>query len=722
MDRLLKNLNQAQKEAVLSIEGPVMAIAGAGSGKTRVLTRRIAHLIDNVGVPKDNILAITFTNKAADEMKTRIASLLSMSTFGMWISTFHSMCARMLREHIEHLGYTRNFQIVDDDDVTQLIKIVMRNLNIDTKTITPNKLKPHVLNLKADPEAVESYEEPLATYLRKVFPLYQKKLKENNWVDFEDLLILTIRLLREQPQIRKHYQKLFQYILVDEFQDTNNLQYDLIRLLSDEKGNVFIVGDEDQSIYAFRGANIDNIRKFKKDYKNVKTVLLEKNYRSTNTILKAANQVIRENKNRIEKTLFSTRGDGEKIHFYKGFNARDEVEYVADTIEKLHRQGYAYEDMAVLYRANSTSRMFEEGFMHKRLPYKVIGNTSFFKRKEIKDIVAYLRLIVNPDDDYSFLRIVNEPRRGIGATTVERLAKHSQSKGLSHYAAIAVEDLPLKTAPIRKLKAFQNIIESLRKQLKNMDFSVFLDELLNLSGYKKSLENDERGDVRYENILELKTMLKETENTYVTTDKETLLTYVLEDIALKSQEDEENDSDAVSLMTLHAAKGLEFPIVFIAALEQGMFPLYRSMESQSDLEEERRLMYVGLTRAQERLFLTNAKQRQLYGELVANPDSQFVKAIDTSLMKLEGLNREQADNEVRYTRDYNRSKRIRARRESLKQYVENDLNKGDKVVHKTFGEGVVVSVARDQCVIAFSKEHGLKTLMKNHPAIVKKEG
>jgi len=722
MDRLLKNLNQAQKEAVLSIEGPVMAIAGAGSGKTRVLTRRIAHLIDNVGVPKDNILAITFTNKAADEMKTRIASLLSMSTFGMWISTFHSMCARMLREHIEHLGYTRNFQIVDDDDVTQLIKIVMRNLNIDTKTITPNKLKPHVLNLKADPEAVESYEEPLATYLRKVFPLYQKKLKENNLVDFEDLLILTIRLLREQPQIRKHYQKLFQYILVDEFQDTNNLQYDLIRLLSDEKGNVFIVGDEDQSIYAFRGANIDNIRKFKKDYKNVKTVLLEKNYRSTNTILKAANQVIRENKNRIEKTLFSTRGDGEKIHFYKGFNARDEVEYVADTIEKLHRQGYAYEDMAVLYRANSTSRMFEEGFMHKRLPYKVIGNTSFFKRKEIKDIVAYLRLIVNPDDDYSFLRIVNEPRRGIGATTVERLAKHSQSKGLSHYAAIAVEDLPLKTAPIRKLKAFQNIIESLRKQLKNMDFSVFLDELLNLSGYKKSLENDERGDVRYENILELKTMLKETENTYVTTDKETLLTYVLEDIALKSQEDEENDSDAVSLMTLHAAKGLEFPIVFIAALEQGMFPLYRSMESQSDLEEERRLMYVGLTRAQERLFLTNAKQRQLYGELVANPDSQFVKAIDTSLMKLEGLNREQADNEVRYTRDYNRSKRIRARRESLKQYVENDLNKGDKVVHKTFGEGVVVSVARDQCVIAFSKEHGLKTLMKNHPAIVKKEG
>ncbi len=721
MDRLLKDLNEAQKEAVLSVEGPVMAIAGAGSGKTRVLTRRIAHLIDNVGVPKDNILAITFTNKAADEMKTRIASLLSMSTYRMWISTFHSMCARILREHIEHLGYTKNFQIIDDDDVTQMIKIVMKSLNLDVKTIKPNKLKPHILNLKSAPETIESYGEPLATYLHKVFPLYQKKLKENNLVDFEDLLVLTIRLLEEQPQVRKHYQQQFQYLLVDEFQDTNNLQYDLIRLLSDEKGNVFIVGDEDQSIYAFRGANIDNIRKFNNDYKNVKTVLLEKNYRSTNTILKAANQVISENKNRIEKTLHSTRGDGEKIRYFKGYSARDEVEYIADTIEKLHREGYAYEDMAILYRANSTSRMFEEGFMHKRLPYKVIGNTSFFKRKEIKDIVAYLRLVVNEHDDYSFRRIVNEPRRGIGATTVEKLANYCDNEGFSHYEAIEKTTLPVSGAPAKKLKAFKNMIETLQKRLGQVDFNVFLDDLLDLTGYKKALENDERGDVRYENIQELKTMLKETENTYATTDKETLLTYVLEDIALKSQEDEKIDSDAVSLMTLHAAKGLEFPVVFIAALEQGMFPLYRSLESSKDLEEERRLMYVGLTRAQQRLFLTNAKRRQLYGESVANPDSMFLKAIDPTLMKLEGLNREHADNEVRYTRDYNRTKRIRARRESLNSYTEKDLNKGDKIVHKAFGEGVVVSVARDQCVIAFSKEHGLKTLMKNHPAIVKKE-
>lgn len=720
MDILLNGLNEPQKKAVETTEGPVMVIAGAGSGKTNVLTRRVAYLIDALGVPKMNILAITFTNKAAEEMRFRIGDLLGIPTRGMWISTFHSMCARMLREHIEYLGYSRDFQIIDDDDATQLVKIIMRDLDIDPKLIKPKKLKNHVLHVKRDPSELEEYQEPLATYLKKVYPAYQSRLKNNNLLDFDDLLLLTIKVLKQEPQVREFYHRQFEYVMVDEFQDTNDLQYQLIHLLSNEKGNVFIVGDEDQSIYAFRGANIENLRKFKRDFKNVNTIVLEQNYRSTNTILKAANQVISSNKNRIKKNLYSTKDEGGKIRFFKGMTERDEADYVVEKIQELLAKGHTYKDFGILYRTNNTSRIFEEAFMKRRIPYTIVGNTSFFKRKEIKDIVAYLRLLLNVDDDYSFQRIVNEPKRSIGRKTVERLRAHATREELSLFRAIDDDKTPLSGRALKNLKAFKTMIEGLISQLFKTDFNTFLDDLLETTGYKEALKKDEKGDVRYENILELKTMLKESEKTYDTEDKKTLLTYTLEDIALKSQEDDITDENAVTLMTMHAAKGLEFPVVFIVALEQGLFPLYRSLENPKDLEEERRLMYVAVTRAQDQLFLTNAKQRYLYGEQTVNTDSVFIKEIDTELLEAEGYampgGRHTAS---RFTNA--RKETVERNRQALKNYKDNDLNKGDKIIHKTFGEGVVISVARNQCTVAFSKEHGLKTLMKDHPSIRKKE-
>ncbi len=719
-------LNSAQKEAVKTTEGPVMAIAGAGSGKTNVLTKRIAHLILDLGVPKEQILAITFTNKAANEMKSRIASQLGMSypqTYDMWISTFHAMCARILRQHIEYLGYDKNFQIIDDDDVTQMIKSIQRELGIDQKLVSAQKLKPHILKLKTDESQLKHFEDgPIKKFLEAIYPRYQKRLKDNNLVDFEDLLLLTIKLLKNQKEVKALYQEQFQYILVDEFQDTNNLQYELIKNLANKKKNVFIVGDEDQSIYAFRGANIENIRKFKRDFPNPRIILLEENYRSTNTILKAANQVIRSNKNRIEKNLFSKKGDGAPITLFKGFDHRDEVEYVVESIQRLLRKGYRYQDMAILYRTNNMSRVFEDVLMQKRLPYKIVGNLSFFKRKEIKDMVAYLRLLINPRDSYSFLRIVNEPRRGIGAKTVDVLRDFASSYDFPLFDAIGDSRCPLNKGQMAKLVKFKKMIESLSTSLMRVDFNTLMDDLLIESGYKKALEEDEMGDVRFENILELKTMFKESEHSQKTQDPKTLLTYILEDISLKSQEDETTDPNAITLMTVHAAKGLEFKVVFIVGAEQSLFPLYRTIGNPKEIEEERRLMYVGITRAMEKLYLTNAKQRRLYGEMTSNPDSIFIQDIEDNLIKFEGLAKDNKFNAERFKKDARPSMTFKQRQKTYQTHQNNDIKSGDKVKHKVFGNGVVVNVSDNQCQIAFSSDYGIKTLMKDHPAIEKIEG
>ncbi|MEC9484740.1 MAG: UvrD-helicase domain-containing protein [Candidatus Izemoplasma sp.] len=721
MQELLQGLNEKQREAVLKTEGPVMAIAGAGSGKTSVLTKRIAYLIYELNVPTNNILAITFTNKAAEEMKHRIYDAIGVYSRNMWISTFHSMCARILREHIDLLGYDRHFQIIDDDDTKQLVKNLLKKQNVDIKLFPPKTVRNLVFKVKQDPAFLDSIEMPLKEVVGNIKDKYVAYLEESNLVDFDDLLLLTIRLLKEHDTIKAYYHELFQYILVDEFQDTNDVQYELVKLLTNENENVFIVGDEDQSIYAFRGANIRNIQRFKQEFSHPHIVLLEQNYRSTNTILNAANAIIKNNSTRIPKNLFSTKGDGDKIVHYKGPTGRDEVEYVATTILKHIRQGYDYNDFAVLYRANSTSRQFEEVFMQKQMPYRLFGNTSFFKRKEIKDFTAYLRYIINPDDAFSFLRIIATPRRGIGAKTIEKIMDYAAENTLPLSDALDQAGEFLSSRQAANITAFSKIIHHLNERLESEPIDDIIDAILEETGYLEMLKKDDKGDVRYENILELKTILKETSETYQEFDKTEQLSFVLEDIALKSEETKEDVEDGVTLCTLHAAKGLEFRVVFIVAVETGMFPLYQSLGNAKDLEEERRLMYVGVTRAQENLYLTNASVRQTYGQTNQNMDSPFLKEIPEKYLDYEGYVRKHHQFNQTKSKTHNaKNQFIKQRKETLDTYSENTLNKGDKVTHKTFGDGVVVSVAGKQCVIAFSHGVGIKKLLKDHPAIKKK--
>ncbi len=721
---LLQGLNEKQKEAVLQTEGPVMAIAGAGSGKTSVLTKRIAYLIFEKNVHPGNILAITFTNKAANEMKERVRHALGINTYDMWISTFHSMGARILRDHIERLGYKRNFQIIDDDDTQQLVKSLMKKRNIDTKLFSPKIVRNLVLKMKFDEDFIHSVEAPYNEIVARIYKAYQAYLFDSNLLDFEDLLLLTIRLLQQEEDVRAYYNDKFRYVLVDEFQDTNNVQYELIKLLVNDDHNIFIVGDEDQSIYAFRGANIENIRKFKKDYPEHYLVLLEQNYRSTNTILDAANHIIINNTARIPKKLFSTKGKGEPITHYKGVTARDEVEYVAQTVQNMVHRGYEYNDFAILYRANSTSRMFEDVFLQKQIPYRIFGNTSFFKRKEIKDFTAYLRFILNNDDAFSFLRVIAVPRRGIGAVSIEKITTYAAEKGLAFSDALRLCHEYLGTSVANKLDAFMAIIRDFRTQLDELPFDDFVDYVLEKSGYIDMLKTDDKGDVRYENLMEFKTILAENNEIYGDLTKEEMLTFILEDIALKSEESKEDVENGVTLLTLHSAKGLEFRVVFIVALEMGMFPLARTFGDRFEFEEERRLMYVGVTRAKEKLFLTNADMRQTYGETVRNPDSKFLEEIPQELMTKEGysvaIRRSTNVNDV-YRKPELKRQILKKRQSLLDSDNVNDIKKGDKITHDKFGDGIVVSVAGEHCIIAFSVEHGVKKLLKDHPAIKKRK-
>jgi DNA helicase-2/ATP-dependent DNA helicase PcrA len=724
MEMILANLNEKQREAVLTTEGPVMAIAGAGSGKTSVLTKRIAHLIYDKQISHKNILAITFTNKAANEMKERVKLLTNINPHDMWISTFHSMCAKILRMHIERLGYKRSFQIIDDDDTLQLVKSLMKKANYDLKLYNPRLVRNIVLKMKFDKEYIDEVESPFNEIAKRISKEYQSYLFDSNLVDFEDLLLLTIRLLKQEPDVKQFYNEIFQYVLVDEFQDTNNIQYELIRLLVNDQQNLFIVGDEDQSIYAFRGANIENINKFKRDFPHFHLVLLEQNYRSTNTILEAANAVIKNNSTRIAKNLFSTRGKGDAIIHYKGVTARDEVEYVAQKIIKLVRQGYKYNDIAILYRANSTSRQYEDVFLQKQIPYRIVGNTSFFKRKEIKDFTAYLRFILNQNDAFSFLRVIAVPRRGIGPATIEKITEYAFENELSFIDALQLSHEYLGRNAGNKITSFLEMILHFRQKLDEIPFVDFVDYVLSNSGYYATLENDDKGDVRYENLQEFKTILAENNEIYGDIPKDEMLTYILEDISLKAEENKEDIIDGVTLMTLHAAKGLEFPIVFIVALEMGMFPLARSFGSKFEFEEERRLMYVGITRAKEKLFLTNADVRQTFGETSRNMDSKFLEEIPSNLIEKQGYSIA-----VSKSKDVNSYKpqatfkntSLEQRRKNLINDNKNDLSKGNKVHHQSFGDGIVVSVVGDKCVIAFQHPHGVKTLLKDHPAISKRK-
>lgn len=731
MSNLLDNLNEKQREAVLYTEGPVMAIAGAGSGKTSVLTTRIAYLIKKKNIDISNILAITFTNKAAREMKERVINLTSHLPGEMWISTFHSFCAKILRYHIESLGYKRGFQIIDDDDAKKIIKDILKEEKPDADVKELKQIRSKISKIKNKSNHENNHFDKGNDLASEIYDEYQKYLFTNNLVDFDDLLLLTIELFKQFPDIKKIYNDKFKYVLVDEFQDTNNVQYDLVSLILGENKNIFIVGDEDQSIYAFRGANIKNISKFKEDYPDYHIVLLEENYRSTNTILKAANQIIENNDNRIEKKLFSSKGDGESIIKYKGATERDEVEYISKQILKLNRKGYKFSDFAVLYRMNNLSRMFEDNFLSKHIPYGIVGNTSFYKRREIKDFIAYLRMILSSSDFFSFERAISNPKRGIGKKTLLKIKDYMYLYDLDIFEAIEKSSQYLGKSVSNKLIQFKDSIEDYRNKFEVLALNDFVDYILSDSGYLKALKKDEKFDDRYSNLLEFKSILHENQSIYTESSKQDMLLYLLEDISLKSDENSDDFDNRVTLMTVHSAKGLEFRVVFVIGLENGIFPMIRANELDQ-LQEERRLMYVAVTRAKELLFLTNANVRNLYGESRHTVESLFIKEIDDELLRVEGYDSyTKASSSFRtpgQVRTSNMSSSIlpkkaasiRKRKSNLDNYKENDLNKGDKVVHTKFGEGMVISIAGDNCIIAFEHPYGIKKLLKDHAAITKK--
>lgn len=718
MDNLLTNLNEKQREAVQKTEGPVIAIAGAGSGKTSVLTSRIAYLIMELGVNPNHILAVTFTNKAANEMKERVKQRCMVTP--TWVSTFHSMCVKILRRHAISLGYRTNFQILDDDDVLQLIKAKLKEMNVDLKMYKPKEIKGMIQKIKTKRVELGNYDAGIQVVVKVAYEKYQEALKNNHLMDFDDLLLNTIELFENHEEIRQIYEDLFEYVLIDEFQDTNDIQYELIKLILGKNNNIFIVGDEDQSIYKFRGANIRNINKFKKDFKDYHLVLLEQNYRSTNTILTAANGVISKNKTRIAKNLFSEKGMGEKITVYKGTTARDEVEYVAMEIMKGIRKGKTYNDYAILYRANNISRQFEDVFLQKHIPYRIFGNTSFFKRKEIKDLTSYLRLIMESDDIVTFERVITTPKRGIGKVTIEKLRNFRNDNNLTVIEAVGRCNEVLSKSAYTKINAFIEQIKRFRQLLNEISFNEFIDKILWESGYIEMLENDDKKDVRIENLMEFKTMLAENEKVYEEYTKEEMLMFLLEEVTLKSEEKQSEIEDGVTMLTLHAAKGLEFNTVFIVNVEQGIFPTSR-VESIADLEEERRLMYVGITRAKEKLYITNAQVRQTFGEIARTVDSAFIHEINKELIEIKGYSEfvKPQTHKVPPRQSERQKAMIQKKRQNLSGYQDNDINKGDKVNHSKFGPGVVITVVGDNATIAFDSEYGIKTLLKNHKAITK---
>lgn len=722
---IFEKLNNNQIEAVKTVYGPVMAVAGAGSGKTRVLTNRISYLIEEVGIPSTQILAITFTNKAAEEMRNRVHRMIEVPVSGIWISTFHSMGAKILRNDIHHLGYKHDFQIIDDDDQQIVIKKIMKELNMDPKRFIPRAIASIIERAKADSSVFQDIEEPMSSISFKIFQEYQSFLFRNNLVDFQDLLVLVIALFEQFDEVLEKYQRWFQYILVDEFQDTNDLQYRIVHALAKKNRNLFIVGDEDQSIYAFRGANIANIRKFMRDYPEHKKIILNQNYRSTNRILTAANQVISHNKTRIPKDLFSTLGEGEYLTHYKGQTDDEEAYYIYSKIKQLHKDHTLYKDMAILYRNNAMSRKFEDLLLKYNIPYRVIGNLSFYKRKEIKDAMAYLRLVINLGDDYAFSRVYNEPRRGIGETSFEKMVEQTK---IHHVKLMDLIDMGLDFLPLstrQKLKQFKEMIEEIKYKIEDQNIIQTYENLLEKSGYMASLHQDgQMGDKmienerRIENLQEFKTILLEKIKEYGDISNYEKLTIVLNEMTLREEAQEALLSDDyVSLMTMHSAKGLEFKVVFIACLEQGLFPSSQALFEHIDVEEERRLFYVALTRAKERVFLTNAESRFMYGHYQHNSDSEFLREIHDELIDRQGLAKKKT---TIYEGIRRKPEPVTVTPEVAEyQKVNNQLSIGDKITHQVFGSGVVVMIDKDKATIAFQAPIGIKTLMKDHPSIKK---
>ena len=729
MNNMLDKLNERQKEAVLATEGPVLVLAGAGSGKTTVLVNRIAYMISEKHIRPWNILAITFTNKAAREMKDRIERLLGDTAKDMWIGTFHSVCVRILRSCIDLLGYSRDFVIYDTADTKTVMKECLRELDIDEKSFPVRNVLSIISNAKNDLMDAATFENVYKSDYRmsiiaKIYYRYQTKLRKNNAVDFDDIILNTVKILSENPDVLSKYQDKFQYILVDEYQDTNNSQYLLINLLAQANRNLCVVGDDDQSIYKFRGANIGNILNFEDDYSDVQKITLDQNYRSTQNILDAANSVISNNKGRMGKSLWTSNGDGNKVFVYTGTNEYDEARYIARQIKKHFDEQGSFSDCAILYRTNAQSRVIEEMLMRESVPYKVLSGLRFYDRKEIKDIIAYLRVVYNPNDDVSLARIINEPKRKIGNATLEKARNIAREKETSLYDVIShADDYPEFKTAIKKLLGFSEIIQSLIKLKDTVTIEELTGRILNDTGYMPALvmEDTTESKTRIENLGEFISVITEFEKNEETGNT---LGEFLENISLVSDIDgyDENEDSAV-LMTIHSAKGLEFPIVFLSGLEEGLFPGMRSMESDDDIEEERRLCYVAITRAKEQLYITKTISRTIHGKTMPTTASRFFKEIpveyleDKTTLQLKvakvmqdlGVRNAAAPKkEVYMTKGFG---------SSVKSSGSTDYSKfkaGDTVEHRTFGRGEILKATPcgNDCILEIQFESiGFKRLM-----------
>ena len=702
MNPIFDTLNDRQCEAVKHTEGPLLITAGAGSGKTKVLTCRIAHLLE-LGVAPYRILAITFTNKAAKEMKERVTNLVGAQADSIWLSTFHSFCAKLLRFEVDGFhGYTQNFTIYDSSDQLVLVKDCLKKLNLDDKQFMPRSVlgtissaKNVLMDAKAfAAKASDFYEQKVAD----VYALYQEKLRENNAVDFDDLLFLAVRLLQEKEDVREKYQSRFQYILVDEYQDTNHAQYALTKILAARWRNICVVGDADQSIYAWRGADIRNIIDFTRDYPDAASIKLEQNYRSTKTILHAANAVIDNNESRPKKTLWTENPAGNKIIHYQAQTEHDEADYIAGVIYNRHEISHEpYGDMAILFRTNAQSRVLEEKLMRYAIPYTMVGGTKFYDRKEIKDVLAYLRLLYNPEDSLSLTRIINVPKRNIGATTMEHVAAYAEEQGISLFEALSsTDEIPVTKRARTSLENFAAMIFDLLNDIEGKDVLSLIETVIKQTGYgdmlDKEAEHDPQGESRKENVGEFLSVAKD----YMDSNPDGNLQDFLENVALVSDVDDFESSDSkVTLMTLHAAKGLEFPVVFLTGLDEGLFPHSRTLLDPSQVEEERRLAYVGITRAERQLYVTNATTRTMYGRISAYMPSRFLAEIPPQLM--EDYHRKSAMPQSRTTAVPGKQRvsiltKPVASSLPKKHAVNDTFAKGDKVRHKIWGIGTVLDV------------------------------
>ncbi len=688
-------LNEWQLEAVTTVEGPMLILAGAGSGKTRVLTYRVAYLIKDQQIDPYNVLAITFTNKAAKEMRDRIVGLLGPQAFQIQISTFHSLGVLILKDNYERAGYKSNFTILDSEDSLTIIKKILKELNLDPKSYNPKGIRSQISGAKNSLLNSKEYERFASTEFEKivykVYQMYEEKLLINNSLDFDDLLMIPIKVFKKYPDVLKHYQERFKYILIDEYQDTNEAQYTFVKMLSAKYKNICVVGDNDQSIYSFRGANYHNILNFEKDYPKCKVIMLEKNYRSTKNILNAANDVIKNNKERKDKNLWTDNEIGNKIRYHRCYDEKDEAFYVVEEIKGLISKNIKLNDIAVLYRTNAQSRNIEESLLRENIPYRVIGSFYFYNRKEIKDLIAYLKLIYNPDDDVSLLRVINVPKRGIGDKTLEKITTAANESKVSLFSAINDS----------KELLFKETINKLKEKSEKSSLTELVDAILEQTGIKNELTSEKtlEADIRLENLEEFKTITKSYEENkgIVSLDE------FLNEISLVSDVEEyRNRDDVVTLMTVHSAKGLEFKDVFLIGMEEGIFPHQNAFFDNNELEEERRLCYVAITRAKENLWLINARRRTIYGLDSVNPPSRFIGEINQEFLDVDA-------DEVKNVKVNKKT--------SIDENIEYTI--GEHIIHDTYGEGVIVSIEDKILTVAFQHPIGIKKLIKGHSSFRK---